>query len=132
MRALPKNENRPGYPRSNAVPAPAWRSSEVPPKGVLGFSSDARFRCARGEGFQASFAANYVGNRYLDMQNTLNVGSYITVDSTIGYAFRGYLISINGYNLGNRRDPVLQSELGERQFYLLPGRRLFVRLSVSL
>jgi iron complex outermembrane receptor protein len=85
-----------------------------------------------GEGFQASFAANYVGNRYLDMQNTLNVGSYITMDGTVGYALHGYLISINGYNLGNRRDPVLQSELGERQFYLLPGRRVFVRLSVSL
>jgi hypothetical protein len=66
------------------------------------------------------------------MQNTLNVGSYITMDGTVGCALRGYLISINGCNLGNRRDPVLQSELGERHFYLLPGRRVSVRLSVSL
>jgi outer membrane receptor protein involved in Fe transport len=66
------------------------------------------------------------------MQNTVNAGSYITVDSTLGYAFRGYSISVSGYNLTNRRDPVLRSELGEGQFYLLPGRRLFVRVSASL
>jgi iron complex outermembrane receptor protein len=85
-----------------------------------------------GVGFQASLVANYVGNRYLDMQNTVNAGSYITVDTTLGYAFSGYSISVSGYNLSNRRDPVLRSELGEGQFYLLPGRRVFVRVSASL
>ena len=43
-----------------------------------------------------------------------------------------YTISVNGYNLGNRRDAVLASELGERQFYLLPARRVFVKMSKTL
>ncbi len=84
------------------------------------------------EGVQASLVANYVGARFLDRQNTINAGSYVAVDATLGYAFRGYSVSVNGYNLGNRRDPVLESELGEGQFYLLPGRRVFVKVSVPL
>jgi iron complex outermembrane recepter protein len=84
------------------------------------------------EGVQASLVANDVGARFLDMQNTIRAGSYVTADATIGYALRGYTISVNGYNLGNRRDAVLASELGERQFYLLPARRVFVKMSKTL
>ncbi len=85
-----------------------------------------------GDGLQASLTANYVGRRYLDMQNTIEAQSYTSLDGSLGYAFRGYTVSLNGYNLGNRRDPVLQSELGEGQFYLLPGRRLFLKLSADI
>lgn len=85
-----------------------------------------------GDGLQASLTANYVGRRYLDMQNSVEAQSYTTLDGSLGYAFRGYAVSLNGYNLGNRRDPVLQSELGEGQFYLLPGRRLFLKLAVPI
>jgi outer membrane receptor protein involved in Fe transport len=62
----------------------------------------------------------------------ISTGSYITMDCTLGYAFRRFQISLNGSNLTNRRNPVLQSELGEGQFYLFPARRLFVKLSASL
>lgn len=41
------------------------------------------------EGMQASLVANHVGNRFLDLQNEINVGSYITVEATVGYAFHG-------------------------------------------
>jgi outer membrane receptor protein involved in Fe transport len=85
-----------------------------------------------GKGVQASLVANYVGNRFLDMQNAIRAGSYTTMDGTFGYAFRGYVISVNGYNLTNRRDPVLQSELGEGQIYPLTGRRVFVKFSLAL
>jgi outer membrane receptor protein involved in Fe transport len=85
-----------------------------------------------GEGVQASLTANYAGRRYLDMPNSIEAQSYTTLDATLGYAFRGYALSLNGYNLGNRRDPVLESELGEGQFYLLPGRRLFLKLSAPI
>jgi outer membrane receptor protein involved in Fe transport len=84
------------------------------------------------EGVQASLVANDVGGRFLNMQNTIRAGSYVTADATVGYALRGYTISVNGYNLGNRRDAVLASELGERQFYLLPARRVFVKMSKTL
>ena len=83
-------------------------------------------------GVQASLVANYVGDRFLDMQNTINARSYVTVDAGLGYAFHSYTISLNGHNLGNRRDPVLESELGEGQLYLLPGRRVFVKFSALL
>jgi outer membrane receptor protein involved in Fe transport len=64
------------------------------------------------------------------MQNTITGRSYVTVDTTLGYSFRDFVLSVNGYNLTNRRDPVLDSELGEGQFYLLPARRIFVKVSV--
>jgi iron complex outermembrane recepter protein len=83
-------------------------------------------------GLQASVVTNYVGRRFLDMQNMITAGSYITVDATLGYTFHGYSISVNGCNLGNRRDPVLQSELGEGRFYLMPARRVFVKFSGAL
>jgi iron complex outermembrane receptor protein len=85
-----------------------------------------------GRGVQASLVANYVGNRFLDKQNAIEAGSYITVDGTLGYALRKYLISVNGYNLTNRRDPVLGSELGEGQLYPLTARRVLLRLSMAL
>ena len=92
----------------------------------LGLVSGGRY------GLQASVAANYVGDRFLDMQNTISAESYVTVDATLGYAFRGYTVSVNAYNLTNRRDPVLESELGQGQFYLFPAKRVFVKLSVPL
>jgi outer membrane receptor protein involved in Fe transport len=85
-----------------------------------------------GEGIQASLVTNYAGKRFLDMQNQITAGSYATVDATLGYAFGRYAISVNGYNLSDRREPVLQSELGEGQFYLLPGRRVFLKVSAAL
>lgn len=85
-----------------------------------------------GEGIQASLVTNYVGASFLDTQNTITAGSYVTVDATLGYAFHGYTISLNGYNLSDHRDPVLESELGEGQFYLLLGRRVFLKASAAL
>lgn len=85
-----------------------------------------------GDGLQGSVVANYVGSRFLNMRNTITAGSYVTVDATLGYAFRGWTLSVNGYNLTNRRDGVLESELGEGQVYLFPARRVFVKISVPL
>jgi iron complex outermembrane receptor protein len=82
-------------------------------------------------GIQASLVTNYVGERFLDMQNQITSGSYATLDATLGYAFQRCAISVNGYNLSDRREPVLRSELGEGQFYLLPGRRVFVKVSAA-
>jgi iron complex outermembrane receptor protein len=85
-----------------------------------------------GKGVQASLVTNYVGHRFLDMQNAIDAGSYITMDATFGYALRSYVVSVNGYNLTNRRDPVLTSELGEGQIYPLIGRRVFLKFSVAM
>jgi iron complex outermembrane receptor protein len=83
-------------------------------------------------GPQASLVANYVGNRYLDMGNQRVANVFVTVDATLGYALGRYTASVNLYNLSNRRDAVQQSELGEDQYYQLPGRRIFVKLAVAI
>lgn len=84
------------------------------------------------EGLHGAITGNFVGRRPLDMQNTVTAAAYATLDATLGYRFRGVDLSVSGYNLSDRRDPVLQSELGEGQYYVLPGRRLFVRLSAPI
>ena len=41
----------------------------------------------------------------------------------LGYRFQRFTLSILASNLGNRRDAVQPSELGEQPFYRLPARR---------
>jgi len=73
-------------------------------------------------GFNAAVVWNYVGSRYLNKGNTSVAGSYTTVDAGIGYRMDRWEVRLDGYNLSNRRDPVAESELGDAQFYRLPGR----------
>ena len=83
-------------------------------------------------GPRASLTGNFVGTRYLDSLNTIRTPAYTTLDATLGYAFRRFTVVLRGSNLGDRRDPVLESELGESQFYRLVGRRIDVQLSARL
>ena len=75
-------------------------------------------------GPQAALTAVAEGPRYLDQQNQARIGGYATVDAMVGYRWPRLLLRVSGTNLGNRRDPVVRSELGEGQFYRLPGRRI--------
>jgi len=88
--------------------------------------------CGGSSGAQASLVGNYVGNRTLDMGNSRVAGAFITLDATVAYILGRYTASFNVYNLSNRRDAIQQSELGEDQYYQLPGRRLLAKLSVAL
>ena len=73
-------------------------------------------------GLNGSVVWNYVGSRYLNKGNTSVAGSYTTVDAGVGYRFERWELRLDGYNLSGRRDPVAESELGDAQFYRLPGR----------
>jgi outer membrane receptor protein involved in Fe transport len=73
-----------------------------------------------------------VGPRFLDPQNSAPVGGYFRADAMLGYGFRRFSLALNGYNLGDRRDPVLASELGEGQFYRLPSRRVMLVATLPL
>jgi iron complex outermembrane receptor protein len=73
-------------------------------------------------GFNAAVVWNYVGERFLNKGNTAVAGSYTTVDAGVGYRFDRWEVRLDGYNLSDRRDAVAESELGEAQFYRLPGR----------
>jgi len=84
------------------------------------------------QGFNASLIVNYVGDRYLNRRNTASAGDYFTYDAQIGYRYQRYGISLNGYNLGNARNPVAESEFGEGSYYRLPARTFLVNLSYDL
>jgi len=73
-------------------------------------------------GLNANVIWSYVGPRYLNKGNTSVADSYTTVDAGVGYRFDRWELRLDGYNLSNRRDPVAESELGDAQFYRLPGR----------
>jgi hypothetical protein len=83
-------------------------------------------------GPQGSLVGNYVGDRALNMSNSRSAKSFITLDATVGYIFGRYSAMLAAYNLGNRRDAVQPSELGEDQYYPLPGRRLLLKLSAAI
>ncbi len=90
-------------------------------------------------GANASLVANFVGARMLNKSNTVEAGSYTTVDASVGYQFRNYRVQLNGYNLTNRRDPVTESELQEvvsatatAGYYRLPARSLLLTISADL
>src|SRR5206468_10617386 len=59
----------------------------------------------------------YSGDRYLNKRNTALAEPFTTVDAGGGYRVGNYEIRGDGRNLGDRRDPVSESELGDAQYY---------------
>lgn len=76
-------------------------------------------------GFHAYLTASQVGARYLDKRNRALAGGYASYDAGIGYRHHHWDLRLDGSNLGNRRDPSAESELGDAQYYLLPARTLW-------
>jgi outer membrane receptor protein involved in Fe transport len=60
----------------------------------------------------------------MNKRNTVVADSYETWDVSIGYLFGDWDFSLVGYNLGDERPPVAESELGESQYYRLPARSI--------
>jgi len=48
----------------------------------------------------------------------------------VGYRVDRYEFRVDGHNLMDARDAVSESELGDAQYYLMPGRRIDVTCSV--
>lgn len=80
-------------------------------------------------GWRGSLTANWIGKHWLNDLNTFEAPGYALVDASIGYRFQRVTATILGSNLGNRRDAVQVSELGEGQFYRLPARRVDLTLT---
>jgi len=68
----------------------------------------------------------YVGDRYLNKRNTALAAGFATVDVGVGYRLDRYEIRLDGRNLGDARDAISESELGDAQYYRMPARRLDV------
>ena len=79
-------------------------------------------------GFSASLIGQYVGQRFLDEENTAPAGGFMTLGAQLGYAWGRYKLSIDGTNLTDHRPPVTASEFGSQSFYLLPARMLWVKM----
>lgn len=77
---------------------------------------------ARGLTATAEFA--YVGSVMLNQRNTAPTGGYATYAASLGWRERAWELRIAGDNLSDQRRPVAESELGDAQYYLLPGRRV--------
>jgi len=83
-------------------------------------------------GWHAALTGQYQGRRYLDAGNAAPVGGFTLLDASLGYRWKDCDLRISGENLGDRRDPVLASELGSTQIYRVNGRRLLATLTTTL
>jgi iron complex outermembrane receptor protein len=86
---------------------------------------------APARGLVGNIEVNYTGSRYLNKRNTALAGGFATVNLGAGYRTRLWELRADARNLGNRRDPVAESELGDAQYYLMPSRRADVTLKLN-
>jgi iron complex outermembrane receptor protein len=106
----------------------AGKFLELAPRTLVGGG----FIFAPTEGLQASAVVHCVGERFLNKSNTARAKAYTTLDASVGYVFKGWTFAMRTQNLPDRRDPVAESELGDAQFYTLPGRASWIELSRRL
>jgi iron complex outermembrane receptor protein len=79
---------------------------------------------APANGLLATAEMIYVGAVFLDQRNTAPTGGYATYAASLGWRERAWDFRLGGQNLTDRRKPVSESELGDAQYYILPGRQL--------
>ena len=65
----------------------------------------------------------YVGDRFLDKRNRALAPGFGTIDLGLGYRHDRYEVRLDGRNLGDRRDAVAESELGDAKYYRMTARR---------
>ena len=71
-----------------------------------------------------------LGRRFLNKGNSVTAEDYTAIDARVGWKFAGgWGAFVEGENLTDRRDPVTESELGDAQFYRMPGRRIVGTIS---
>lgn len=87
---------------------------------------------APAHGLQVATSYAYTGHRYLNKRNTSKAGSYEVIDAMVGYRFHGWDLSLVGNNLGDARDPVSESELGDGQYYRMPARTVELVVGIDL
>jgi outer membrane receptor protein involved in Fe transport len=78
---------------------------------------------APSSGIVGDMIVKYVGDRYLNKRNTALASGFATLDIGAGYRFDRYELRLDGRNLGDARDAVSESELGDAQYYRMPARR---------
>jgi len=79
---------------------------------------------AQERGFLGSVNVYYTGARFLNRRNTAPANGFTTIGLNAGYRTPKWELRVDATNLGDRRDPVTESELGEGQYYLMTSRRV--------
>jgi iron complex outermembrane receptor protein len=77
-------------------------------------------------GFTAHGEVRYTGSRYLNRRNTALAPSFTSYSAGIGWHQKNWGVRLDGENLGDARDPVSESELGDGQYYRLAARQIWV------
>jgi iron complex outermembrane receptor protein len=75
-------------------------------------------------GFIAGVDLYYTGGRFLNKRNTAPADGFATVGVSAGYRMLRWEFRVDARNLGDRRDAVAESELGDSQYYLMTARRV--------
>lgn len=78
---------------------------------------------APARGFSASLEAAYHGWLWLNKRNSAPAGGFTTLGASVGWRAGDWDLRLTGTNLTDRRSPVAESELGDAQYYRMPGRR---------
>ncbi|HEX9008960.1 MAG TPA: TonB-dependent receptor [Holophagaceae bacterium] len=84
---------------------------------------------APARGFTGLVEVRYTGGIFMDKRNRAPYGGYTTLAAGLGYRAARWEFRVKGDNLSDRRDPVAESEMGDAQYYLLPGRRATASVS---
>jgi iron complex outermembrane receptor protein len=79
---------------------------------------------APARGLVANGELTYVGAVLLNQRNTAPSGGYALYAASLGWREKAWEFRLGGQNLTDRRKPVSESELGDSQYYLLPGRQV--------
>ena len=85
---------------------------------------------APASGLVGDIIVKYAGDRYLNKRNTALAPSFATIDAGVGYRLARYEVRCDGRNLGDQRDPISESELGDAQYYRMTARRVDVTFGV--
>jgi len=81
-------------------------------------------------GVMGGVSINFTGSRFLDRDNASLAPGFTTVDLSVGYRRPRWELRVDARNVGDQRDPVAASELGEGSYYLMTGRRVESSFSV--
>ena len=79
--------------------------------------------------WRGSLTSKWIGSHWLNSLNTFAAPAYAVLDASFGYRFDRFTVALLASNIGDRRDAVQLSELGEGQFYRLPARRVDATLT---
>lgn len=108
-----------------AAPAPTQlegKRQEMTPEYLAGVG----LIYAPAKGFIAHADAAFTGSRYLNKRNTALASQFSTWGMGVGWRGDRFTVRLDGTNLGNRRDPVSESEQADASYYLLEARRVWL------